>query len=75
MSGSKNNQTFIQWDHTQTTKQLHKMEGVPQKTTTLHNNYLVKVATLGGGGQNTEKNGYVVCVWPLNKLLDKKRNS
>ena len=35
---------------------------VPQKTTTLHNSYLVKVATLGGGGQNS---GYVVCVWPL----------
>ena len=39
--------------------------GVPQKTTTLHNSYLIKVATLGGGGQNSEKNGYVVCVWPL----------
>ena len=38
--------------------------GVPQKTTTLHNSYLVKVAALGGGGQNSEKNGYVVCVWP-----------
>ena len=24
--------------------------GVPQKTTTLHNSYLVKVATLGGRG-------------------------
>ena len=24
--------------------------GVPQKTTKLHNSYLVKVATLGGGG-------------------------
>ena len=29
--------------------------GVPQKTTTLHNSYLVKVATLGGEGQNSEK--------------------
>ena len=46
---------------------------IPQKTTTLHNSYLVKVATLGGGGQNSEKNGYVVCVWPLIKT--KKPNS
>ena len=40
------------------------LEGVPQKTITLNNSYLVKVTTLGGGGQNSEKNGYVVCVWP-----------
>ena len=29
------------------------------------------MGNLGGGGQNCEKNGYVVCVWPLwNKKLD-----
>ena len=43
---------------------------VPQKTTTLHNSYLVKVATLGGGCQDSEKNGYVVCVWPLGMISD-----
>ena len=40
-------------------------EGVSQKTSTLNNSYLVKVATLGGGGQNSEKTGYLICVWPL----------
>ena len=37
---------------------------IPQKTSTVHNSDLGKVATLGGGGKNSEKNGYVVCVWP-----------
>ena len=32
-----------------------KGRGVPQKTTKLHKSYLVKVATLGGGGQISEK--------------------
>ena len=43
--------------------------GVPQITTTLHNSYLVKMATLGGGVQNSEKNGYVVFVWPLTEIV------
>ena len=35
-------------------------EGRSSKTTTLHNSYLVKVATVrGGGDKNSEKNGYV----------------
>ena len=28
------------------------------------------MATLGGGGQNSEKNGYVVFVWPLIPFLN-----
>ena len=37
--------------HTQTTYLVAKgIGGVPQKTTTVHNSYLVKVATLGGEG-------------------------
>jgi len=34
-------------------------------STLLYNPYLVKVATNGGGGQNFQKNGYIVCVRPL----------
>ena len=37
-------------------------EGDPQKTTTLHNSYLVKVATLGGEGVKILKK--MACVWP-----------
>ena len=46
------------------------MEGVSQMTILLYKPYLVKVATtLVGGGQNSGKNSYVVCVWPLTTLI------